>query len=220
MTLSGSTCDICRPALRQTLTYYLTFYPRGEIPLPRPSKMPVPWLLPALLLLSPGGCGRETDRVVAPEREAPPPELAELSSRLEAAARAGSLAAGEGRALAEELGGLFGDPGTLCDGCTGEAGTVEDGVGGAFSYAVRGPGGEPIADLRLFYRPALSVEELDGWAQRSLDGRPAASFEGEHLFVWAGRFEVRAFARSDAVRGPDGLERVLGLVPLATLERL
>jgi hypothetical protein len=108
-----------------------------------------------------------------------------------------------------------------CDGCQA---TVEyvDGSGGGdyFRSAVRSATGEPVVDLHLFHRPGLPVDVAGSFGRRRLAGHPAAGLAGEHLFVWPGRFEVRAFARADALRGEERLDGLLATLPLDALARL
>ena len=49
---------------------------------------------------------------------------------------------------------------------------------------------------------------------------PPASLAGEHLFVWPGRFEIRAFGRAESLRGRAALEKLLSSLPLDALAKL
>ena len=54
----------------------------------------------------------------------------------------------------------------------------------------------------------------------TLSGHPASGLAGEHLFVWPGRFEIRAFGRSESLRGERRLEALLSSLPLDALAKL
>ncbi|HVR28553.1 MAG TPA: hypothetical protein VMS86_03375 [Thermoanaerobaculia bacterium] len=149
-------------------------------------------------------------------------DLAALGRLLEQATAADTLADTDRSALEDAVRGLLQDAAAgACEGCRAVVSYVDQaGGGGYFRCELRPSGGEAVADLHLFHRPRLPVEAAESWGRRRLAGHPASGFGGDHLFVWPGRFEIRAFARDDRLRGAERLEGLLESLPLDALARL
>jgi hypothetical protein len=109
----------------------------------------------------------------------------------------------------------------VCDGCRAEVSYVDEAGGGDhFRGDIRGASGEVMADVEIYSRSDLAPEAAAAWARTTLAGHPASAFGGEHLFVWPGRFEIRAFARGDALRDQRRLADLLSGLPLDALAKL
>ena len=108
-----------------------------------------------------------------------------------------------------------------CDGCRATVSYVDE-PGGRdhFRCDLRGANDDPMADLEVYHRPDLAPDAAARWARTTLSGHPASGLAGEHLFVWPGRFEIRAFARSESLRGERRLEELLSSLPLDALAKL
>ena len=148
-------------------------------------------------------------------------DTAELGRRLAGAAAATTLSEADRRSLELAMERLLEPAASACEGCRATVTYVDEPAGGDyFRCEVRSASGDSIADLHLFHRPALAAEAAEGWGRRRLGGHPASGFDGDHLFVWPGRFEVRAFARDSSLRGEGRLAAWLEELPLDVLARL
>jgi hypothetical protein len=108
-----------------------------------------------------------------------------------------------------------------CEGCrTGVSYVDEPGGGDYLRCELRSSDGAAIADLHVFHRPDLPSGAARSWTSTELHGHPASVAAGERLFVWPGRFEIRAFARSEPLGAERGLEDLIGRLPLDALARL
>ena len=109
----------------------------------------------------------------------------------------------------------------VCDGCSATVSYVDE-AGGRdhFRCVLGGANDDPAADLEIYHRPELAPDEALGWGRSTLAGYPASGLAGEHLFVWPGRFEIRAFGRSQSLRGELRLEALLSSLPLDALAKL
>jgi hypothetical protein len=117
------------------------------------------------------------------------------------------------RVLAPLLGG--------CEGCRATVSYVdESGRGDHLRCALQSSDGAAVADIHVFHRPDLPLDAARSWAVTELAGHPATVVAGERLFVWPGRFEIRAFARSEGLGGEKSLEAMIGRLPLDALARL
>jgi len=170
----------------------------------------------AVLLLLPllQGCG---DRG---SEETPRPELRDLSEQLRRASAAGEISAEAGRALAAQLQQLLPSAIAMCPSCTGGLVYLEWDGGDHFALTLNRGESEEVALLELFYRPDLEPSSMADWGREEVGGMPASGFAGEHLFVWAGHFEIRVFARAEEVRSAPALRRLVGRLPLRDLARL
>jgi len=74
--------------------------------------------------------------------------------------------------------------------------------------------------LHLFYRADLPGSVARAFGEEDVLGFPAQSYADEHLFVLAGRFEIRAFQTSEQMRDQARLHEVVNLLPLAELAQL
>ena len=108
-----------------------------------------------------------------------------------------------------------------CDGCRAAVSYVDEtGGGDHFRCNVIGEGDERMADLELYHRPELPADSARSWARSTVAGHPASALAGEHLFVWPGRFEIRAFGRSASLRSDQALESLVTSLPLDELAKL
>ena len=144
-----------------------------------------------------------------------------LAGLLERAAAADPVPDPERRALEAAMQRMVAPLAGACPGCEVAVAYVDEpGRGDYFRCELRSSGGEAIADLHVFHRPALPLEAVEGWGRTLLAGHPASAAAGERLFVWPGRVEIRAFARSDRLGGDRSLEELIGRLPLDALARL
>ena len=146
-------------------------------------------------------------------------ELGRLLAEVDAAQ---TLAAADRQTLEQVLERLLRTAAAgACDGCQPDVTYVDEtGGGDYFRCELRPSGGDAVADLHVFHRPGLPLEAPASWSRSSLAGHPASGLAGDHLFVWPGRFEIRAFARADPLRSEERLERLLASLPLDELARL
>ena len=108
-----------------------------------------------------------------------------------------------------------------CDGCRTAVSYVDEAGGGdRFRCDLLGQGDELMADLEVYHRPDLPADAARKWARSTVAGHPASELRGEHLFVWPGRFEIRAFGRAASLRGDQALERLVASLPLDELAKL
>lgn len=202
-------------------------------------------LLGAVLLTGAGGCGDRGRVEPAPDHQAEgavsSPE-AQAGGAADTGASAAAATAGDVAALAPLLAGAAESP-TLddsqrlaleqamervlqpaagtCDGCRATVSYVDE-PGGRdhFRCDLRGANDDPMADLEVYHRRELPPDASMRWGRATLSGHPASGLAGEHLFVWPGRFEIRAFARSPSLRGEQRLEQLLSSLPLDALAKL
>jgi hypothetical protein len=143
-----------------------------------------------------------------------------LAALLERAASTDVLPDAERQSLEQTMEQLLRTTATACAGCEPAVVYVDEVGGGDYFRCRLESGGEVMADLHLFHRPGVPAETARGWGRRTLAGHPASGLDGDHLFVWPGHFEIRAFARADGVRGEEALARLLEALPLDSLARL
>ncbi len=169
-----------------------------------------------LVLLMPmvQGC---SDRA---REEALPPELADLAQQLRGASAATELSAAEGQDLAAALGAFLPSAETLCASCSGDLLYVDQDGGDHFSLVLRTQESGDVARLELFYRPDLTEESMEGWGSEEIGGRPASVFADQQVFVWAGHFEIRAFALGEPLQNAAALQELVVGLPLGLLARL
>lgn len=147
--------------------------------------------------------------------------VAELAPLLARAGEVGTLSEAERRALEEAMRGVLLRAADRCEGCVTTVSYVDESAGGDhFRCEVRGPTGDAWAELQVFHRAGLSIEEAASWGRTTVAGQAASGLTGEHLFVWPGRFEIRAFARADSLRAGGELEALLERLPLRALAGL
>jgi hypothetical protein len=109
----------------------------------------------------------------------------------------------------------------VCGDCSTEVSYVDEPDGSDhFSCGFRGGGGELMAQVEIYHRRRLPSDAAESGARTTLAGHPASALAGEHLFVWPGRFEIRAFGRNEALRGDGRLEDLLSSLPLDALAKL
>jgi hypothetical protein len=146
----------------------------------------------------------------------------ELRPLLALAARPGRLAEADRIALEQAMARLVVPAATAaCGQCETTIAYVDESGGGDYLQCdVDGASGTRWAEIQLFHRPDLAVDAAKSWGRSTLAGHPASALPGEHLFVWPGRFEIRAFARDASSRGAEPLERLVEGLPLDALSRL
>jgi hypothetical protein len=149
------------------------------------------------------------------------PETAELAVLLARAGEPGSLPEADRRQLEQAMRSVLLPAAAACDGCQTSVSYLDEETGrGWFRCDVSAPSGDPVAELQIFHRPDLPREAAKSWGRSTLDGHPASELGGEALFVWAGPFEIRAFARSESSRGGERLAALVESLPLDVLARL
>jgi hypothetical protein len=161
------------------------------------------------------GAGTDTDD------GAPTGDVAALAPLLARAAQSPTLDDSQRLALEQAMQRLLQPAAGVCDGCRATVSYVDE-AGGRdhFRCVLSGANDDPAADLEIYHRPELAPDEASGWGRSTLSGHPASGFAGEHLFVWTGRFEIRAFGRSQSLRGERRLEALLSSLPLDALAKL
>jgi hypothetical protein len=197
------------------------------------------------LLAAAGGCGERESEDLQPDHRAggegsttesaatsdaapaatdPAPssgDVAALAPLLASAAESPTLDDAQRRALEQAMQRVLQPAAAVCDGCSTEVSYVDEAGGGDhFRGDIRGASGDVMADLEIYPRRDLAPDSAKAWARTTLAGHPAAAFGGEHLFVWPGRLEIRAFARGDALRDQRSLEDLLSRLPLDALAKL
>ena len=159
-----------------------------------------------------------TDGEVAPLAAVDTGALAPLLARARTTAR---LPDADRLALEHAMQGVLEPATRACDGCRTAVSYVDEAGGGDhFRCDLLGQGDELMADLELYHRPDLPADAARKWARSTVAGHPASELPGEHLFVWPGRFEIRAFGRAASLRGDQALERLVASLPLDELAKL
>jgi hypothetical protein len=171
----------------------------------------------------PAGSAGANGAAGAPDVEGAPPaaEVAELAALLARSGESGALADDDRQALERAMERLLQPGPGGCDDCRVSVTYVdEEGSGDRFRCSVLASDGDLLADLEVFHRPDLAPELAKAWARSTLAGHPASGLEGEHLFVWPGRLEIRAFGRGETAPGERQLEELLSSLPLDALAKL
>jgi hypothetical protein len=148
-------------------------------------------------------------------------DVATLAPLLARAAQSPTLDDAQRLALEQAMQRLVQPAAGVCDGCRAIVSYVDE-AGGRdhFQCDLRGADDVLIADLEIYHRPDLAADAAKGWGHSTLSGHPASGLAGEHLFVWPGRFEIRAFGRSQSLRDERRLESLLSSLPLDALAKL
>jgi len=149
-------------------------------------------------------------------------DAATLTPLLARAAEPGKLTDADRQALEAAMQRAL-EPG-LANGCAGCATTIayvdEEGGGDRFRASLRDANGDVAAEIELYHRARLAPEAAAAWGRRALHGHPASAFDGEHLFVWPGRCELRVFGRGAGLRDAAKLEALVESLPLDSLAKL
>jgi hypothetical protein len=197
------------------------------------------------LLAAVGGCGEregeelQPDHRAADERsssrsEAVPPAVANpagpaasdgdvgaLAPLLATNADGATLDDAQRQALEEAMQRVLRPAAAVCDDCRIDVSLVDEpGGGDHFRGDLRAASGEVMADLEVYPRGDLAPDAARAWGRTTLAGHPASALAGEHLFVWTGRLEIRAFARQDTLRDERRLEDLVSRLPLDALAKL
>jgi len=188
-------------------------------------------------VLSLGACGERRGEEKVPEHRADAPaevagtdavvesgpavDTGGLAPLLEQARAAGRLSDTDRQILEQAMQAVLAPVASACEGCRTTVAYIDEAGGGDhFRCDLLGASGEPIADLEFYHRPDLPADAADGWARSKVAGHPASELAGEHLFVWPGRFEIRAFGRAESLRGRQALEKLVAGLPLDALAKL
>jgi hypothetical protein len=148
-------------------------------------------------------------------------DVAGLASLLARAGESATLDETQRQALEQVMQRILAPAAAACDGCRPEVSYLDEAGGGDhFRCDLRGAAGDLIAQIEIYHRLELAPDAARAWARTTLAGHPASALAGEHLFVWPGRFEIRAFGRGDALRGERRLEELLSSLPLDALAKL
>jgi hypothetical protein len=203
---------------------------------------PGAFLLAAAVLGSVAGCGGESTAPSADQDAgssaspgaAAPGAVADAGGSSAAAAAvsalgpllartAGTATVGgaDRQALEQAMQEVVGPAAAACEGCSAVVSYVDQ-AGGAdyFRCALRDASRQAVADLEIYHRAALATDAASGWARATIGGHPSTELSDERLFVWPGRFEIRAFRRGDGLRGERPLEALLESLPLDALAKL
>ena len=155
-------------------------------------------------------------------RSRPTGDVAALAPLLARAAQSPTLDDSQRLALEQAMQRLLQPAAGVCDGCRATVSYVDE-AGGRdhFRCDLRGANDDPASGARdLSSARSGRRTRRKGWARSTLAGHPASGLAGEHLFVWPGRFEIRAFGRSESLRGERRLEALLSSLPLDALAKL
>lgn len=174
----------------------------------------------ALVFVALAGCGEEEPREADIGRAEEPSSVDELAPLLASAGGPGLLSEADRRVLEQAMQRVLLPAADRCEGCAVDVSYVDESAGDYFRCLVRGPSGDPVAELHVFHRAPLPLEAAASWGRATVAGYPASGLPGEHIFVWPGRFEIRAFARSESLRRAGELERLVESLPLRALARL
>ncbi|HEX2463387.1 MAG TPA: hypothetical protein VHR17_02105 [Thermoanaerobaculia bacterium] len=148
-------------------------------------------------------------------------DLAALAPLLARAAQSPTLDDSQRLALEQAMQRLLQPAAGVCDGCSATVSYVDEvGERDHFRCDLRGADDDPVADLEIYHRPDLMPDAAKSWGRSTLSGHPASGLAGERLFVWPGRFEIRAFGRSESLRGERRLEELVSSLPLDALAKL
>jgi hypothetical protein len=158
---------------------------------------------------------------VGAQRPAPAADLSILAPLLERAKATSRLSEPDRLALEQAMLAVLAPATRACDPCSATVSYVDEtGGGDHFRCDLLGERGERMADLEVYHRPDLPLDAARAWARSAVAGHPASELRGEHLFVWPGRFEIRAFGRAANLRGEKALENLVAGLPLDALAKL
>ena len=153
--------------------------------------------------------------------QAPTADVGALAPLLDRAKATARLSDSDRLALEQAMQAVLEPAARVCEQCSATVAYVDEpGGGDHFRCDLLGQGGELMADLEVYHRPDLSPDAARAWARSSVAGHPASELPGEHLFVWPGRFEIRAFGRAASLRGEQALEKLVAGLPLDALAKL
>jgi hypothetical protein len=125
-------------------------------------------------------------------------DVAALASLLAGADESVPLDDSQRQALEQTMQRILEPAAVACAGCRSEVSYVDEAGGGDhFRCDLRGAAGDPMVEVEIYHRRELATDAAKTWARTTVAGHPASALAGEHLFVWPGRFEIRAFGRAE-----------------------